>query len=910
LGLFTDLLKQGYCSPPEEDENATGEGATEFEDIHDGGLGSGEGVKDVSDQIETEDQVEDTKHEKSEEKQEDQQQDDIKEEKDGIEMTDDFESQLQDMEIKESDDEKDDEENESEGEKPDKQMGDVEDDNQTNEVDENMWGSDDEDEKEEKNNEKEEKEAQGQNGESKSELVAKDDNRGEQEGNEPKNEKEQKDEGGQNENEEDHPINEMDDDVTDDVMQEEDHGKQEDERKDDMEDLPDDLNLDGEEEEGGDNEDEEMKGEDEEKNEEQKEDGGFKEDIAMEEANDDEEDEIPQEEDEIQEEAKKDEIDSNEKNDEGEENNEDDNEKDPSLEERVPTDHDQQQPVEGVEFAPEDVEQNSSTVDDATTQQQADESNDQGQGKADMQGQEGHLGSSDSVSKQQTDKQKGRKRKDFQRSHEDRSLETSNISEAKKRKAFDATDGMDENEDDSRNQLDQDETYQHLKNDDDKHDAHVVDTATEQQIERLDGQQNIPLDDDEEEGENESESDVEMKEAGEEDEKEEKRKKDFKGTQGKFDNEKVLHKEEKMNEDEKEERGSDDEQEMKSDEDERNLKSEFFTNRIHLGASMASVQEQETLVTSLRKELEQDLTVWSTNQKTMSLTDRDSMELWLKYDRLTSSLAMQLCEQLRLVIEPTLASKMRGDYRTGKRLNMRKVIPYIASQFRKDKIWLRRTKKSKRDYQIVLAVDDSSSMADNHSKQLAFESLSVISNALRWLEAGELAVCSFGEDTKLLHPFEENFNEQSGASILKQFTFNQKKTKIAHLMKMCTLLFDDAKRKQRSNSNSQISQLLLIVSDGRGIFLEGKELVQRTAMQAREAGIFTVFLILDDPKNKDSILDIKVPVFKPGTALPDIKSYIDEFPFPFYVLLRDINSLPNVLSDALRQWFELVTQAT
>ena len=49
---------------------------------------------------------------------------------------------------------------------------------------------------------------------------------------------------------------------------------------------------------------------------------------------------------------------------------------------------------------------------------------------------------------------------------------------------------------------------------------------------------------------------------------------------------------------------------------------------------------------------------------------------------------------------------------------MRKVIPYIASQFRKDKIWLRRTKKSKRQYDIVLAVDDSSSMADNHSKQV------------------------------------------------------------------------------------------------------------------------------------------------------------------------------------------------
>lgn len=44
---------------------------------------------------------------------------------------------------------------------------------------------------------------------------------------------------------------------------------------------------------------------------------------------------------------------------------------------------------------------------------------------------------------------------------------------------------------------------------------------------------------------------------------------------------------------------------------------------------------------------------------------------------------------------------------------MRKVIPYIASQFRKDRIWLRRTKPAQRNYQIVLAVDDSSRLACN-----------------------------------------------------------------------------------------------------------------------------------------------------------------------------------------------------
>lgn len=79
-------------------------------------------------------------------------------------------------------------------------------------------------------------------------------------------------------------------------------------------------------------------------------------------------------------------------------------------------------------------------------------------------------------------------------------------------------------------------------------------------------------------------------------------------------------------------------------------------------------------------------------------------------------MAHELSEQLRLVLEPSKASKLQGDFRTGKRINMRRIIPFIASQYKKDKIWLRRTKPSKREYQIILAVDNSSSMQDSHAK--------------------------------------------------------------------------------------------------------------------------------------------------------------------------------------------------
>lgn len=36
---------------------------------------------------------------------------------------------------------------------------------------------------------------------------------------------------------------------------------------------------------------------------------------------------------------------------------------------------------------------------------------------------------------------------------------------------------------------------------------------------------------------------------------------------------------------------------------------------------------------------------------------------------------------------------------------------------------------------------------------------------------------------------------------------------------------------------------------------------------------------------------------------------MERFPFPFYILLRDLASMPAVLGEALRQWLELVLQA-
>ncbi|XP_018558945.1 midasin [Lates calcarifer] len=322
-----------------------------------------------------------------------------------------------------------------------------------------------------------------------------------------------------------------------------------------------------------------------------------------------------------------------------------------------------------------------------------------------------------------------------------------------------------------------------------------------------------------------------------------------------------------------------------------------------------TMQKEERDPEEIRREMELQLEAWHKLAPGTQEEESAAASMWHQYQTLTSALSQQLCEQLRLILEPTQATKLKGDYRTGKRLNMRKVIPYIASQFRKDKIWLRRTKPSKREYHICLAVDDSSSMVDNHSKQLAFESLSVIINALTLLEVGQVSVCSFGEQVQLLHPFQQQFNDESGARILRLCQFQQKKTRIAQFLETSTKMFLAARQQIPGSINSDTAQLLVIVSDGRGLFLEGKERVTAAVRAARSANVFVIFVVLDNPNSRDSILDIKVPIFKGPGELPEIRSYMEEFPFPFYVILRDVNTLPETLSDALRQWFELVTAA-
>lgn len=175
-----------------------------------------------------------------------------------------------------------------------------------------------------------------------------------------------------------------------------------------------------------------------------------------------------------------------------------------------------------------------------------------------------------------------------------------------------------------------------------------------------------------------------------------------------------------------------------------------------------------------------------------------------------------------------------------------------------DKIWLRRTRPNKRDYQVVIAVDDSHSMSESCCGDVAVEALVTVCRAVSQLEMGSLAVASFGTkgNINLLHDFDSPFTAEAGVKVsriytslviffidisvvhllnmlkgsdclflteeqmVSNLTFKQENTiadePVVDLLKFLTNKLDAAVVKARLPSgHNPLQQLVLIIADGR-----------------------------------------------------------------------------------------------
>jgi midasin len=323
-------------------------------------------------------------------------------------------------------------------------------------------------------------------------------------------------------------------------------------------------------------------------------------------------------------------------------------------------------------------------------------------------------------------------------------------------------------------------------------------------------------------------------------------------------------------------------------------------------------------------ELEEDVEEVDNQLESTHLDSSNALELrsgsearqqWTHYEALTRDLSLSLTEQLRLILAPTLATKMRGDFRTGKRLNIKRIIPYIASQYKRDKIWMRRSVPSKRSYQIMLAVDDSKSMGESGSGSLAFETLVMVSKSLSMLEVGEICVVGFGENVNVAHDFDTPFGSDAGPKVFQHFGFEQKRTDVTKLVRESIELFRAARAKA-SGSPADLWQMELIISDGVCDSSE-HEPIRRLLREALEERIMMVFVIVDDVRNKkkgESVMDLKEAKFvkneETGRSDVRIERYLDTFPFQYYLIVSDVKELPGVLATLLRQWFAEVVDSS
>ncbi|XP_030054953.1 midasin [Microcaecilia unicolor] len=953
--IFTELALKGFCLPMELLEEAAREGATQFHDYEGGGIGEGEGMKDVSDKIENEEQVEDT-HQKDQEKENEEQDSkpDVKEEDNAVEMSEDFDGKMHDIEHDKKGEDDEDEESESEDEELDKQMGDLGDGKADN-LNERLWG--DENEEDDKDHDDTQDSGPGMD-EGEDELVAKDDNMDARRKNKEDKKQHGKDEV-QEELENDSDNKEKIHEQMDEREYNENeidpfHGNEGEQPAPEDFNLPEDLNLENKKEEEmsdiGDSEGEEQNpyeieekpveldtadsgenhGEDEGSEEEkakdrepeQAEEGATKNgtdgeaDAEQQDADQEETAENPKENDEEQQqqadrEEQKSSVEDEEKGtpaDQGLQPQDEERGEKPEENEELPECTERMEHESCGQTGEDNLQSESAVELGGAASEKDDAKEEHGSGTADAHQAEGH--ESKQMARLASQRRSTRKTKSFKRkpgqADDERTLGNSSERVHKRLRMVDSSADTEQNLGQLQQKVEEADAYEHVKEGAKSYDAQTYDAANKEQQKAT-----KQLSEGEEKNEDDAEDGaMEIEEMKEEQLEtvtvDELKPENIKATVSKMkgSDKTELEIQAIKSEDDNDARREQSTQESEDEKPERSKESTIHT--AHQFLMDLTIQKTIFDAEELRRELEQQLEAWQAQLPGSSGEEKAAAEMWQQYLSLTAPLSQQLCEQLRLILEPTQAAKLKGDYRTGKRLNMRKVIPYIASQFRKDKIWLRRTKPSKRQYQICLAIDDSSSMIDNHSKQLAFESLAVIGNALTLLEVGQIAVYSFGESVQLLHPFHEQFSDQSGSRILRLCKFQQKKTHIAQFLESSASMFAAAQLMSQS-SNPETAQLLLIVSDGRGIFLEGKERVTAAVQAAQNANIFVIFVVLDNPNSRDSIFDIKVPIFGGPGEMPEIRSYMDEFPFPFYIVLRDVNALPETLSDALRQWFELVT---
>ena len=273
--------------------------------------------------------------------------------------------------------------------------------------------------------------------------------------------------------------------------------------------------------------------------------------------------------------------------------------------------------------------------------------------------------------------------------------------------------------------------------------------------------------------------------------------------------------------------------------------------------------------------------------------------------QLSQNQIIKLTSLLKTILTPNVQSKLTGNYKTGKRLNMKKIISFIASNYRQDKIWLRRTLPFNRDYYITISIDNSLSMKSNNIGYYAIQTLIILVNSLQKVGIDNLNINLINDDCIILYDYNKEkslLNSEKLIDIIKHFKFNFASNNSLDFS-MRNFLIKNIKNIENAtaNSNKLKYNINFIISDGR----MNKDNVKGLTALAKEKGILYVFIIIDKFKFEDnnSIIKSQSVSFDENGDLK-VKNYLEDFPFQYYIIVQDIEDLPDVVKGILVKWIE------
>jgi len=213
---------------------------------------------------------------------------------------------------------------------------------------------------------------------------------------------------------------------------------------------------------------------------------------------------------------------------------------------------------------------------------------------------------------------------------------------------------------------------------------------------------------------------------------------------------------------------------------------------------------------------------------------------------------------------------------------------------------------------------------------LAYQTLALVSQALNKLEVGQVAIARFGQNVEMLHGFDAGqFTSEAGSKVISRFTFKQTATNVLSMVDTSLKVLSDARDRRASGSASSgdLWQLEIIISDG---ICQDHDRLRTVLRKAEEQRVMIVFIVVDAlhrstaPNGnqetwtasaasaaENSILSMNQASLKMvnGKMEVQMERYLDSFPFRYYVVLRDVEALPDVLAGTLRQFFERVSES-